>query len=118
MIAFIVRAVLFEVVIFIPGAAIKGTIEGLFLINPDWWHLLEQDLLSGLNKLTLEVAIFVFSVARESDLRLLFFEQLQYHAIRYIAHLKVFVDNQPLFVTDTSLAVGHEFIAGGIRVAH
>lgn len=66
---------------------------------------------------TLKVALFALSIAGESSLRLLFLELVEDLAIRDVADLIVFIDDQTLAITDTALAFGHHGITSIVCLA-
>lgn len=81
-------------VVGLPGARIQRAIEGFFLVHPE-----------------LEVTSRLLGVAGECDLWYSRRNLLQDGLIRDVAHLKVLLDYNALFVADTTFAFGHKRVA-------
>lgn len=66
---------------------------------------------------TLEVTLFAVSVAGESGLRLLLLELVEDLAVRDVADLVVFIDDQALAITDTALTLRHHGVTSIVCLA-
>lgn len=72
-----------------------------------------QVILDGLD-LTLEIALFCFSITRECRLRLLVLQLIQDLLVRDIADLEVLFDQLPVLVADATLAFRHHGVTSVI----